>query len=288
MEHGFWSILVSTEAWFPSKIRKALCLCEGIKLSRLSDDRNLPLFACILCTLLGNIGRQIPPNNTLTTILTSICLSCWCEAESFVLEDPQDSCCSGHRGGRNKNLTTLLLQPGSHYLCSDPYQGRASIEYWCFRAQETFQSLFMFAYLQFVLVINGLLESSLQSLSLSCHIYKQGISWPYWMVPSEGTKRGRNISEFLGLSLLLFLGPIVTIQACSHFFLNYLFVGLCCPRDSRVMPHNPQFLRPCRHRTWVRVMIMSRCNFQMLCSQISPIRNVAWSPMIHMERTQGT
>ena len=124
MEHGFWSILVSAEVWFPSKIRKALCLCEGIKLSRLSDDRNLPLFACILCTLLGNIGRQIPPNNTLTTILTSICLSCWCEAESFVLEDPQDSCCSGHRGGRNTNLTTLLLQPGSHYLCSDPYQGK--------------------------------------------------------------------------------------------------------------------------------------------------------------------
>ena len=44
------SALVSTEAWFPSKMRKAFCLGERITLSRLPYDVILSLFACILCT----------------------------------------------------------------------------------------------------------------------------------------------------------------------------------------------------------------------------------------------
>lgn len=38
-------------------------------------------------------------------------------------------------------------------------------------------------------------------------------------------------------------------------------------------------------RTWVRVMVRNQCNFQMLSSQISPIKYVAWSPAIHPART---
>lgn len=149
--------------------------------------------------------------------------------------------------------------------------------------QKTFRSLFMLAYLQYVLVINGCWKYNFSHwVSVSMSINPEN---SMTLLNGEGTKRVRKYFRIPGTFFSILSGyhlpashvcPVLVFQLGD--FLNYHFVGLHCLTDSRGMAHNPWYLRTCRHRPWVRVMMMSWCNFQRLCPHTSPSRYVTWCP----------